>query len=168
MLSYTWHNNKKEGDDDEKLNNKGSTIVTGIIVVMILLIIMGTALGIAYSYQIRAVNEHARKQAYLNGVSIADIVALKINENVITAPNRIESVTLPNTTLPDADGTYQYGGTIKGDIIVDEKNVNVIYIQITSTYNHQTEEVQLTMQKQGSTWYKKAYSKIGEKFNEEQ
>lgn len=147
----------------KKLNNKGSTIITGIIVVMILLIIMGTALGIAYNYQLRAVNEHARKQAYLNGISIADIVALKINSNEITVPNEIEKV-----DLPYADATHRYGGTITGDIIVDENNDNVIYIQITSKYNHQTEEVQLTMQKQGSTWFKKAYSKIGEKFNDEQ
>lgn len=150
----------------KKLNNKGSTIITGIIIVMILLIITGTTLAIAYNYQKRAINEHARKQAYLNGVSVVDVIALQIVKDDSFIPAAINSsVDITDVTLPTIDGV-QYGGEFR-DAKIDRIEDNVILIQLKSTYYHQTEEIQLIMQKYNGKWYKKAYSNIGEKINEE-
>ena len=62
----------------KKDNNRGSTIIMAIEIVLVIFIILGTALAIATSYQKRAVVEHARKQAYLNGVSVVDTIAGQI------------------------------------------------------------------------------------------
>ena len=107
----------------ERHDERGSTIITGIVIVLIIFIVLGTALAIAVNYQKRSVYEHARKQAYLNGISVV--------------------------------------------IKYDQVNSNLLYIQVTSIYNHQTEEVQLTMQKHKNIWYKKVYSQIGDEFHEE-
>lgn len=150
----------------KKLNNKGSTIITGIIIVMILLIITGTTLGIAYNYQKRAINEHARKQAYLNGISVVDAIALQVTENDSIIPTTInDSVEITDVTLPTV-GDVQYGGEFSDVKIVCVAD-NTISIQLKSTYYNQTEEVKLTMQKYNNQWYKKAYSNIGDKINEE-
>lgn len=146
-------------------NKKGSTIVTAIVVTMIVFIILGVALTIASSYQQRAINEHARKQAYLTGISVCDVIAPQLNgsnaDRFIPKGNgdndviHISDVTLPNGM----------GGQASADI--EKKDDQTIYIRVTSTYNKQTEEVQLTMQKYNNEWCKKVYSKIGETFDEE-
>lgn len=152
----------------KKLNNKGSTIITAIIVAMVVFIILGTALMIAQNYQQRSVNEHARKQAYLNGVSVADVIAVEIYKNNMNVlPNHGDTEKdISNIQLPKG-----YGGKVTAKVIYDKKeteiNENVIFIQVTSIYNNQTEEVQLTLQKYKNQWYKKAYTEIGERFNDE-
>lgn len=146
----------------KKLDNKGSTIITGIVIVMIIFVILGTALGIAINYQKRAVNEHARKQAYLNGISIVDIIAgqIGIGDNQFLPPDtdsekKVQSVQLPNG----------YTGDISAVIKYDTNDNNVLYIQVTSIYNNQKEEVQLTLIKQSGKWKKVSYSEIGDEFN---
>lgn len=152
----------------KKLNNKGSTIITAIIVSMVVFIILGAALMIAQNYQQRSINEHARKQAYLNGISVADVIAVEINKNntnILPDNGNIEK-DISNIQLPNG-----YGGKVTAKVIYDKKeseiNQNVLFIQVTSTYNKQTEEVQLTLQKYKNQWYKKAYTEIGERFNDE-
>jgi type II secretory pathway pseudopilin PulG len=142
----------------KKLNNKGSTIITAIVVVMAVFIILSTVLMISKSYYNRSVNEHARKQAYLNGVSAADILAQKVTSDSSELIGKSDIL----VTLPSG-----YGGAISADINYGKNNENIIYIKVTSTYNKQVEEVQLTLQKKNGTWYKKVYSEIGETFDEE-
>lgn len=148
-----------------KDNKKGSTIVTAIVVTMIVFIILGVALTVASSYQQRAINEHARKQAYLTGVSVCDVIAPKLNTDaehfVPSGSGEEHKITISGITLPNG-----MGGEVTADIYAE--NDNTILIKVTSTYNKQTEEVQLTMQKYNDQWYKKIYSKIGETFDEEE
>lgn len=148
----------------KKLNNKGSSIITGIVIVMIIFIILGTSLAIATSYQQRAVNEHARKQAYLNGVSVVDTIAgqLSHSESVYLPADISLERKITNVQLPDG-----YTGNISAVIKYDSSDERIIYIQVTSVYQEQKEEVQLTLMKQGGTWKKVSYSKIGDEFGHE-
>lgn len=148
----------------KKLDEKGSTIITGVVIVMIIFVILGTALGIAMNYQKRSINEHARKQAYLNAVSIVDAIAGQINkENSAFLPQngkserKIKEVNLPGFMTGDISAVIKY----------DTKDSNVLYIQVTSTYAEQTEELQLTLLKQSGKWKKVTYSEIGDEFNHE-
>lgn len=148
----------------KKLDEKGSTIITGVVIVMIIFVILGTALGIAMNYQKRAVNEHARKQAYLNAVSIVDIIAGQIGNG--------NDQFLPSSTNSERKITkVQLLDNLTGDISAvikyDANDSNVLYIQVTSTYSKQTEELQLTLLKQSGKWKKVTYSKIGDEFNHE-
>lgn len=148
----------------KKLDEKGSTIITGVVIVMIIFVILGTALGIAMNYQKRSINEHARKQAYLNAVSIVDTIAGQIangsNDSFIpqttTAP-----ITVTDIQLPDSRG-----GTVTATISLDTEKENIIHINVTSTYNKQTEKIELRMQKYQNKWYKLNYSQ-GDDSNEE-
>lgn len=148
----------------KKLDEKGSTIITGVVIVMIIFVILGTALGIAMNYQKRAINEHARKLAYLNAVSIVDTIAGQIGQDnsQFLPPNnnserKITKVELPNFMTGDISAVIKY----------DANDSNVLYIQVTSTYSKQTEELQLTLLKQSGKWKKVTYSKIGDEFNHE-
>lgn len=148
----------------KKLDNKGSTIITGVVIVMIIFVILGTALGIAMNYQKRSINEHARKQAYLNAVSIVDIIAGQIGNG--------NDQFLPSSTNSERKITkVQLLDNLTGDISAvikyDANDSNVLYIQVTSTYSKQTEELQLTLLKQSGKWKKVTYSKIGDEFNHE-
>lgn len=148
----------------KKLDEKGSTIITGVVIVMIIFVILGTALGIAMNYQKRSVNEHARKQAYLNAVSIVDIIAGQIGNG--------NDQFLPSSTNSERKITkVQLLDNLTGDISAvikyDANDSNVLYIQVTSTYSKQTEELQLTLLKQSGKWKKVTYSKIGDEFNHE-
>lgn len=148
----------------KKLDEKGSTIITGVVIVMIIFVILGTALGIAMNYQKRSINEHARKQAYLNAVSVVEAIAGQISkENSLFLPSsttserKITGVELPNQLTGDISAVIKY----------DDNDSNVLYIQVTSTYSKQTEELQLTLLKQSGKWKKVTYSKIGDEFNHE-
>lgn len=156
----------------KKLNNKGSTIVTSIIAVMIIFIIVGTALMIANSYQKRAVNEHARKQAYLNAVGICDAIAGELNgANASqflpiseTEPKVITKVQLPVTmdnthaeTEEDKNVTSSTG-TITGEIRYEKNDKTAIYIKIESKYAQQTQTIELKLRKYGGQWTKVHYT----------
>lgn len=149
----------------KKINNKGSTIVTGIVIVMIIFVILGTALGIAIAYQRRAVNEHARKQAYLNGLSVIESIAgdIATQTNSRFLPENTTSLKkVTNVELPNG-----YTGSMSAIIKYDQEDSNVLYIQVNSTYNQQTEDIQLTLTKKNNQWYKVAYSQIGDEINHE-
>lgn len=154
----------------KKLNNKGSTIVTSIIVVMIILIIVGAALMIANSYQKRAVNEHARKQAYMNAVGICDAIAGELNganasqflpENDST-PKKITEVRLPakmtDTQDDDKPEITSSTGTITGEIRYEKNDKTAIYIKIVSKYAQQTQTIELKLRKYGGKWAKVHYT----------
>ena len=150
------------------LNKKGSTVVTAIVIVMIIFILLTTALFIAKNYEQRSINDHAKKQAYLNGISVADVIAGQIKENnAMVLPEEGQSERqITNVTLPEG-----YGGevpaVVRYDIHNDNINKNIVFIEVTSTYNKQIQEIQLTLQYYNNEWYKKAYSKIGERFDHE-
>lgn len=147
----------------KKSNQQGSTIVTGIVIVMIIFIILGTALGIATSYQRRAIDEHARKQAYLNGISVVDTIAGQIansTESSAYIPSGTTPVIITSIDLPE-----NHGGELSAKIFYDNQDNNLLYIQVISKYANQTEKVQLTMQNYQNQWYKKNYSKIGDEFS---
>ena len=150
----------------ERHDERGSTIITGIVIVLIIFIVLGTALAIAVDYQKRSVYEHARKQAYLNGISVVDAIAGQLSVESQSSFYLPQSTSQPleisKVNLPDG-----LGGDISVVIKYDQVNSNLLYIQVTSIYNHQTEEVQLTMQKHKNIWYKKVYSQIGDEFHEE-
>lgn len=149
----------------KKSNENGSTIVMGIVIVMIIFVILGTALAIALNYQQRSIDEHARKQAYLNGISVVDTIAGEIstdNQNFIPTETQSE-VKITDVNLPSG-----HTGVISAVIKYDTENKSVLYIQVTSTYNNQTEEVQLALMKQSDRWKKVSYSKIGEEINHEE
>lgn len=148
----------------KKMNERGSTIVTGIVIVLIIFIILGTALAIATSYQKRAINEHARKQAYLNDISVIETIAGQINnsEELFLPSNNYTDRKITDVQLPNG-----HAGEISAVIKYDNNDKNIIYIQVTSIYNHQTEEIQLTLMKQSGQWKKVTYSKIGDEYNHE-
>lgn len=144
----------------KKLNKNGSVLISVVTIVLLILIIFSIIFAVANSYQKRAINEHARKQAYLNGVSIAESIAGQIysgNSDFIPTDNQIEFDD-KNITLPTG-----YGGKVSA--IIKYKSANekdVLYIQVTSTYSNQVEKLQLSMKKQNEKWYKTVYSKIGD------
>lgn len=158
----------------KKLNDKGSSIITGIVIVMIIFIILGTSLAIATSYQQRAVNEHARKQAYLNAIAIVDAIAGELNDTdseQFLPPDDgsskiIENVVLPTTMIDSQNGNKEVTsstGTITGEIIYDriennEIDKTAIYIRINSTYATQEEFIQLKLRKYAGQWRKVSYS----------
>lgn len=156
----------------KKSNENGSTIVMGIVIVMIIFVILGTALAIALNYQQRSINEHARKQAYLNGISVVDAIAGQFNgDNANTyLPTKENPVVINEVSLPATNengANISHTGQISARIIMDNTDDNIVYIQVTSIYNKQKEEVQLTMQKYNNEWYRKVYSEIGETFSHE-
>ncbi|WP_154887939.1 hypothetical protein [Longibaculum muris] len=155
----------------KKMNERGSTIVTGIVIVLIIFIILGTALAIATSYQKRSINEHARKQAYLNAVSVADGIAGQLNnikgydvtptpsgQGTKFLPKKGQPIEITSVKLPD-----NAGGTVTAKIILDDNDENTIYIQVTSTYARETVKLQLTTKKMkkenknSELWYRIEY-----------
>ncbi|MEG0451466.1 MAG: hypothetical protein RR558_00255 [Coprobacillus sp.] len=153
----------------KKLNEKGSIMVMVVSIILLILIVVGICFGIVTSYQKRAVNDHASKQAYLSGLSVAQSIAGQIGnekniENYLPATvNEADDVSMTVSSLPD--GT---SGDITVKIKYNRSNNNILYIQVTSVYNRVTEEVQLTMQKQNNRWYTKIYSKIGDEFSDQE
>ena len=151
----------------KKLNNKGSTIVTSIIIVMVLLIIMGTALGIAYNYQNRAVQEHARKQAYLNAIGICDAIAGELNtgkESEFLPTGTIKYFKIPKLDITMIDEqlenkrTTSSTGTVTGEIRYEENDKTAVYIKVTSTYATQTETIELKLRVHEGKWKKVKYT----------
>ena len=156
-----------------KNNKKGSTIVTAIVVTMIVFIILGVALTIASSYQQRAINEHARKQAYLTGISVCDVIAGEIQAHSDDfVPNVGDEMSLYSHVDENEDKKNKIslpqgiGGEV--EVTIHHKSEDILTVLVKSTYNKQVEKVQLTMQKQNNQWVKKYYSKEGEVINEEQ
>lgn len=154
----------------KKINEKGSSIVMAIIVIMIFLIITGTCLTIASNYQKRSVMEHARKQAYLNAVAVADAIGgeLNINEASILPPNStqaklIESVTLP-ISLTDKDGKEHTSssGNVTGKIYYEDETKKILNIEVISSYAGQKETLILKVKKNGDTWCKVEYIQNGQ------
>lgn len=154
----------------KKLNKDGSVLISVVSIVLLILIILGITLAIANSYQQRAINDHAKKQAYLNGVSIAETIAGQIYEGDKSwfVPNEGEIIELnekdeefDEIKLPEG-----YAGKVSVTIRYSNTDTSILYIQVKSTYNKQTEEMQLTMKKQDDKWYKTVYSKIGEVIDE--
>lgn len=148
----------------KKDNNRGSTIIMAIEIVLVIFIILGTALAIATSYQKRAVIEHARKQAYLNGVSVVDTIAgqiANVDNSSFLPTSQSSVVNISSVDLPEG-----FTGDISAKIFYSSDNSNVLYIQVSSIYNKQTEKVQLSLKNIDGKWYKVNYSKVGDENNE--
>lgn len=148
----------------KKLNKDGSILVMAVSIVLLIFVILGIVLTIATSYQKRAIQEHARKQAYLNGLSIAETIAGQI---AVPDPSFIPKTTSDIVDINKVELPNGYGGTATAKIKYVPNSEDELYIQVTSVYSSQTEEVQITMKKQDNQWYIKLYSGIGDEFNDE-
>ena len=59
-----------------------------------------------------------------------------------------------------------FTGDISAKIFYSSDNSDVLYIQVSSIYNKQTEKVQLSLKNIDGKWYKVNYSKVGDENNE--
>lgn len=153
----------------KKINEKGSSIIMAIIVIMVFLIITGTCLTIASNYQKRSVMEHARKQAYLNAVAVADAIGGSLNTTNVAGflpesgkTKIIESVSLPISIGEGDQKQSSSTGNITGKIYYEDETKMILNIEVTSSYAGQTETLILQVQKKGDTWYKVEYLQNGQ------
>lgn len=143
----------------KRINQKGSTILSGVFVLMVILIVMSTSFVIASSYYERALCEYTRKQAYLNALSVADVISGYIYQGeqdfIPTSYEHKITISQDDITLPQ-----DFLGQVEVEIVLQKDHL--LYIQVLSTYEKSQEEVQLVMQEYKGCWYKKSYSQIGD------
>lgn len=144
-----------------KGNQRGSAVIAAVVVALVVISLLGAGLTISLYYQNASLENHAKRQAYLNAKAVCESMAIEMqssNANKYLPSSTSDTVNLNDIKIGDSSGTIT--GTIKytsnSSITLDSKTL--IKITITAVYNKQTETVSLTMKYQNSNWYKGKFS----------
>lgn len=140
-----------------KGNQRGSAVIAAVVVALVVISLLGAGLTISLYYQNASLENHAKRQAYLNARSICDSLAIEMQGSDASSylPSSLtDSVPLTDITINGISGTAT------GKVTYDQNYIdkNVINISITATYNKQSSTVVLKMKKQNNQWYKNNYS----------